>query len=256
MALIQSHFPSIGIIGYGRFGRLLSKVLTKAVPEVDIRVWSRSAQPDSHLVDQSTALASSLIIPAVPIREFASTMANIAPQLNPGQVVLDVCSVKLMPRAVMLKELAGGIDIVASHPMFGPASYEKLGNTLNGCTIVLEAVRCNPNKYKALITLFKSMGLNILEIDAEEHDRLAARSQFITLTHAMVLKQLNLRRSRIDTASTEALLDCLEMISVDLTLVEDLYRFNPFCKKELSKLITSFNKLTELLAASSKEESR
>ena len=242
------NFKSVGIIGYGKFSRLLIELFNKYVPEVTVRVFSRSHAVDEELFYNLEFVASSdLIIPCVPIRNFRDTLISVANYLRAGQIVMDVCSVKEYPKETMLTVLPSTVGIICSHPMFGPASYKKLNGKLNGCHVVMEKVRAGDKEYQELKNLFGACGLEVVEMAAEEHDKLAANFQFITLTTATTLKKLNLSRSVIDTPSAGAMLDFLEMISVDSDLVHDLYTYNKYCKEQLLRLRSAFDEIFDEL---------
>ena len=147
----------------------------------------------------------------------------------------------------MLEKLPPEINVIGSHPMFGPASYEKLGHSLKGCCAILEKIRSEERPYQMIKDFFSSFGLNVIEMTAEEHDAKAAQFQFITLTTATVLKKLNIKREVIDTPSALKMLDFLDMISVDGDLVLDLYKYNPYCHKEFSRLKEAFDTIRKEL---------
>lgn len=235
-------FSSVGIIGYGRFGRLLHQILSEALPEVDLRLHSRSRQGEDGFVTLEAAAAADLVIPTVPISSFEETVSQITPMLRRGAVLMDVCSVKLFPKEVLTAALPAEVHIVCSHPMFGPAGYRKRGSSLQGMTVVAENVRCDSDKFEAIAGFFTSLGLRVELMDADSHDRLAARIQFVTLSAASFLRELELTRSKIDTPSATAMMDFLEMVSVDRELVRDLYRFNPYCQEQFDQLERSFER--------------
>ncbi len=246
---MQNVFKSVGIIGYGKFSRLLIELFEKYAPGITVLVYSRSNPVDEKLFYSLESVASAdLIIPSVPIRGFRDTLINIAKYLHEGQVVMDVCSVKEYPKETMLTVLPETVDIVCSHPMFGPASYKKLNGKLDSCHVVMENVRAAAEKYHALKEFFNACSLEVVEMTAAEHDKLAANFQFITLTTATALKKLNLSRSAIDTPSAGVMLDFLEMISVDSDLVHDLYTYNKYCKEQFLRLKAAFDEISgELL---------
>lgn len=241
---MKENFRSIGLIGYGRFGRLLVEIFRRHAPDIDLRVASSSQPVDRVLFFPAEEVyQADLLIPCVPIRHFETAIRNLAPHVRPGATVLDVCSVKVYPRTVMLAQLPAEANLICSHPMFGPASYQKLGGELRDCCIVLENVRAPRDRYQALHAFFEEFKLHVVEMDADEHDRLAARFHFVTLAAATILKKLQLRRSRIDTKSASMMIDFLEMISVDKELVKDLYEYNAYCKREFELLQGAFQEL-------------
>lgn len=245
---MNDFFQKIGFIGYGKFTRLLIELFSSHVPQSKLKVLSRSHQPDGEtFFSKEEVYSADLIIPCVPIRNFAESLDALLPYLKKGQTILDVCSVKVFPKKTMLEKIPADINIICSHPMFGPASYEKLGHSLKGCCAILENVRSEIQPYQLIKDFFASLDLNVIEMTAEEHDAKAAQFQFITLTTATVLKKLNIKREIIDTPSALKMLDFLDMISVDGDLVLDLYKYNPYCHKEFSRLKDAFETIQKEL---------
>jgi prephenate dehydrogenase len=239
---------SVGIIGYGRFGRLLVELFKKTHPTLSLQVYSRSHDTDDEtFFSKENVYSSDLVILAVPIGVFADSVSDLAPHLKPGQTVMEVCSVKIFPRKVLTENLPETVGVICSHPMFGPATYQHKDGSLSGLTTTLENVRGSDAAYTFVKDFFLSLNLHVVEIDAVEHDRLASKFQFVTLSNAMILRPLALNRTRIDTASASALHHYLEMISVDKQLVKDLYTYNPFCKEQFERLDASFEEFRKFI---------
>jgi len=241
---MNTSFNTLGIIGYGKFGKLLIELFTKFQPHLKIQVYSRSHEIDEKVFfDQKTVFNSDIIIPCVPIRNFAETIELLVPHLNTGQTILEICSVKLYPKAILEKKVPSNINLIGAHHMFGPATYQKLKGRLLNCNLTIENIHCDNKIYHEIINLFKTWNLNVKELSADEHDRCAAEFQFTTLFTASVLKQLNLKRELIETQSALKMLDFLDMISVDNDLVLDLYKFNPYCQEQFSRIVMAFNSI-------------
>jgi len=239
---------SVGVIGYGRFGKLLASLIKQNYPAVSLSIFSNSNNIDQELFfDLETVCSSALIIPCVPISNFEETIKKISEFLHSNQIVMDVCSVKIYPRDILLKLVSDRAQIVGSHPMFGPATYEKRGNSIEGLQVVLDNINCSAESFAEIEEFWKNMGLNLVYVEANEHDRLAAKFQFISLCTATMVRSLGLARSSIDTPSARAMLNFIEMISVDESLIRDLYNFNPYCKDEFKKLEGAFDSVRNLL---------
>lgn len=63
-----------------------------------------------------------MLILAPSIISFEAVLAGLPAPLLEGLLVVDVLSVKTLPKAAMLKSLPPSCDIVCTHPMFGPES--------------------------------------------------------------------------------------------------------------------------------------
>jgi len=79
---------SIGIIGFGRFGRILANLL-----DDDFQINIYDPHIESATLEET--LAASTLFIAVPIRNFETVIKNIADRLAPGTTVIDVCSDKI-----------------------------------------------------------------------------------------------------------------------------------------------------------------
>ncbi len=53
---------------------------------------------------------------------FEQVVSEIAVACKPGALIVDVGSVKVVPSEIMLRRFPNYVDIVATHPLFGPQS--------------------------------------------------------------------------------------------------------------------------------------
>jgi prephenate dehydrogenase len=115
----------IGIVGFGRFGKLSSKYLAQ---DFDVFVYDSGANASEIIaagaaaVSLTEACRQDVLILSVPISVFKEKLAEIAPLLKKEALVIDVCSVKMYPVKIMKEILPGNVSILATHPMFGPDS--------------------------------------------------------------------------------------------------------------------------------------
>eukprot|EP01042_Synura_sphagnicola_P012255 gene12255-15597_t len=63
-----------------------------------------------------------IVILAVPVAALSEAIATLRPHLRAGAIVVDVGSVKIGPATTMLAELPEDVEIVGTHPLFGPQS--------------------------------------------------------------------------------------------------------------------------------------
>ena len=98
--------PLVGIIGFGRFGPLLARLLTPAhqVLVYDLADVSESARAEgARAVSWEELAAAETFFVAVPIRRFKEVVARLSKVVRPGATVIDVCSVKVYPPTVILQ---------------------------------------------------------------------------------------------------------------------------------------------------------
>lgn len=232
----------VSIIGFGRFGAMLHSLLSKGF-EVDVFDKNSIDNSDVNEVSLEDALRNETIFIAVPIRDFENLVKDISKKISSGKTVIDVCSVKVFPKKVMLDNLSNETDIIATHPLFGPDSLKDSGSVMT-----MESVRNTFGRYDFWKNYFESQNILIEEISAEEHDMMAARSQGLTHFVGRVIDDFGTNQTRIDTEGYKALHKLVNQTCNDTwELFEDIQNFNPFTKKMISELNESFEKISEII---------
>jgi prephenate dehydrogenase len=232
----------VSIIGYGRFGAMLHALLSKGF-EVDVYDKKRVNNSDVNEVSLAKALQNETIFIAVPIRDFESLIHEVKNDIQGKKTVIDVCSVKVFPKNVMIENLSSQIDIIATHPLFGPDSLKDSGSVMT-----MESVRDLHGRFEFWKNYFKSQNITIEEISAEEHDMMAARSQGLTHFIGRVIDDFGTDQTRIDTEGYKALHKLVNQTCNDSwELFEDIQSYNPYTQKMVSELSESFKKINEIL---------
>lgn len=232
----------IAIIGYGRFGKLLTEIFAPygeifVISSRKIRGIKQIEYPDLDKMD--------LIIPAVPISKFKETIIKINPILKKGAIVMDVCSVKVEPVAIIKKYLKPHIQILGTHPMFGPDSAK---NGLKGLQIVVCPLRINKANYRKIIEIFKKLKLKIIEITPEQHDKEAAMCLALVHFIGRGLKRIDFKKENITTLGCERLLAVNETVNNDTwELFLDMHRSNPYTKKIRKDFIKELININNIL---------
>ncbi|MBK8230314.1 MAG: prephenate dehydrogenase [Candidatus Eisenbacteria bacterium] len=238
-----------GLIGYGRFGRLIASHLARVGRTV---VYDPALTPGGQLegglfaATPAVACAARVVIYAVPIRALRAAIADSAPHLRPGTLVCDTASVKLGPAEWMRTELPPGVEILATHPLFGPDSA---GDGLAGHRIVLCPVRVrHPRAIRRFLT---ALGLVVHETSADAHDREIAQTQALTHWLGRGLERLEAGPRTIDTLGYRKLLEILRYVVRDTPeLFEDMHRFNPHAAAERTRLLGTLASLDAELGRS------
>jgi prephenate dehydrogenase len=225
-------FRRISVIGFGRFGRLLADILSD---DFEVLVHGRReislpAGARYRAAGVEEALRVDAVFYAVPISSFEPVLRSHLPVLasmDRPPVLIDVLSVKLHPKQVFEATLPPHIEAVLTHPMFGPDSVAALG--LAGLPIVVDRFRASADTYAFWKAYFAGRKLDVIELSADEHDRLAAYSQGVAHFIGRVLDEMRLRPSRIDTVGTRKLLEIRDQTCHDTwELFTDLQTRNPY----------------------------
>jgi prephenate dehydrogenase len=223
----------IGIIGFGRFGKLVSHYLSQ---DLDVFVYNRSdkaseiVRTGARPASLETVCRQDIVIPCVPISTFRDNLKSIAPLLKPDSLVIDVCSVKEYPVQWMSKALPDSVSILATHPMFGPDSA---ADSLKDRKICLCRVRVPEKQYHKIKTYLVSKGLIVIEATAREHDEQIATSLSLTHLIGRTLSKCGAAPLDIDTEGYKRLLRILEVVERDTwQLFQDMHRYNPYARKK------------------------
>lgn len=240
----------IGILGFGRFGKLMARNLAA---DFELRVCDPAAiEPDvrsagARPVDLAAAAQSDVVVLAVPISRMQAALAQIKPHLRTGSLVVDVCSVKDHPIRWMQDLLPEDIDILGTHPMFGPDSA---ADTLQGRKIVLCRVRVEAERYEKIRGYLASKGLTVIETTAAEHDRQIAVSLALTHFIGRALAGMGAKPQVIDTEGYQRLLRILEVVENDTwQLFEDMNRFNPYAEKTRQAFLEALETIEQKVRA-------
>ncbi|MFH1439391.1 MAG: prephenate dehydrogenase/arogenate dehydrogenase family protein [Candidatus Woesearchaeota archaeon] len=241
----------IGIIGFGRFGKLLVQNLSG---DFDVSVFALDADRNKVLADDIISSGgkikslqdvcnNDIIIPAVPISEFEKVIKQISPLLRKGVLVMDVCSVKQFPAEIMKKNLPRYADILATHPMFGPDSA---ADGFVGKKIVVCKIKINDLRYKSIVSLFRQMGLVVIETTPEEHDKQIAETQVLTHFIGRALIDMGAEEHKIDTEGYKRLIHILGVVGKDTDqLFKDMNNFNSSSADVRRKFVDSLKKLDD-----------
>jgi prephenate dehydrogenase len=235
---------SVGIIGFGRFGKILSNILQKGFMIKVYDIQSLSYHNGVQFTTLEEVLQEKVIFIAVPIRHFESLINNISGELKNNTTIIDVCSVKKYTSDVMKNILPEEIGIISSHPMFGPDSY--LSN--KKLKMMMHSTRDIHNQYDFWKKFFSDQNIKILEMTPDMHDRLAAKTQGVTHFLGRTLKEFGIQKTNLDTQGFRDLIDLVEQTCNDTwELYADLQTYNPYTEEMINNLKNSVNFLEKQL---------
>jgi prephenate dehydrogenase len=121
----------IGIIGgAGKMGQWFARILLKEGFEVIISD-KKTVDPASFPEGSNVGLAANLkvmsetdiILLCVSMESFEDVVREIGPHVQPGQIILDITSVKEFPVELMHQNLKGA-TVLGTHPLFGPGAKD------------------------------------------------------------------------------------------------------------------------------------
>jgi prephenate dehydrogenase len=238
--------PAVGVIGgNGAFGRFMISYLKK---HTNVVAYSRNLKPGVHQGVRFAALeevmSQPIVVLSIPVQAQEEFWKANAGKLNPQALVIDVSSVKVKPVKLMQKYLPESVQILATHPLFGPVSGKK---GIAGLTMVTWPVRVDDKSYRtAQKFLTDKLKLTLLEIDPDTHDKEMAYVQALTFFIGKALPEHGLPISELKTPTYQHLLNLEEVVRRDTgDLFITIQHENPYAdavRKEFVKRITQIEK--------------
>jgi prephenate dehydrogenase len=219
---------TIGIVGYGRFGRLAARYLSR---EAHVFVYDTRpagvprASKRIHAAPLPIVASRPVVILAVPVSSMREALRAMAPYLVPGSLLIDVGAVKSLPSRWMKAAVPASVSILATHPLFGPDSAAR---SLRGRIVVLCPVRIGAARLRAVRRALHRKGVVTRVMKAEEHDRMAAETILATQYVGRLVAHAHLTRWPAVTANYARLLAMVEIARKDsVDLFVDMARYNP-----------------------------
>ena len=241
---------NIGIVGFGSFGRFMAGHLAS---RFDVVATDRAV--DESLADAAEELgiglagldevcASDVVILAVPVQDLEALIAEIAPTLRAETLVVDVCSVKTRPLELMRRGLPKSVELLGTHPMFGPQSG-RLG--IAGLKVVLCPERISARRLDCVQRLLsEDLELEVLHREPARHDREMAYIQGLTHWMAKALREVRLPDLELATTAYRHMMKIEEILREDSdALFLTIERENPFAAEARHELLNRLGELDE-----------
>ncbi len=234
----------VGIIGGdGAMGQMFTEIF-KAY-EATVRIGRKTDVPN-HL---PMLTHCDVVVVSVPIDQTPKVIQNIAPHLQPKQLLCDLTSVKETPIKAMLQSTA---SVIGCHPLFGPTA------NLQKERIALCPAR--PGIWLPWLTnCFTHAGMEVIEMNAKAHDRAMAIVQsathFTHMVYAEMMHEINQEGldgndlAHILSLSTPAMrahLQALQrVLGGDPALYAQIQTANPNTPKVLNRLLAIAQNLAQ-----------
>lgn len=220
----------VGVVGHGHFGAFIVTLVKRFLPEVEVRVYSRRAEPDGGLFFSLEEVAQcDVVVLCGSIAGYEEQVESIAPLLGANSIVVDVATVKMHTRDIFRRHFADR-QYVCCHPMFGAESYKKTEGDVEGYRIVVVEDTLKNGLAAPVEQFLTALGFVVVRMSADEHDRYLAETLFMTHYIGQVMGAAGFGRTPIDTVSFTSLMNAVESVLQDGKLFMDVYNYNPYCE--------------------------
>lgn len=231
---------SIGIIGFGRFGRMAQRYLKK---DFKVYVYDKFYKKDMNCVSLEEICRKDIIIISVPVSSFEEVLAEIKELVKKDAILIDVCAVKEYTCNLMEKYMPHCVEILGTHPLFGPDSAKK---SLKGRKIVLSPVRIKKDTLCSIKDYLRKRGLSLIELSPEEHDRQISRSLVLTHFIGRAMIDMGLTSQPVDTLGYQRLLKILSTVQNDTwELFCDMNKYNKYSEGIRNNFLDSLKRIDE-----------
>jgi len=154
-----------------------------------LKVTEDDREVKEDIVDTDVLLIS------VPINITGRVIERVGPEMHEGSLLMDITSVKKAPIEMMDRFTNEDVEILGTHPLFGPTT-----KNMRGQTIIFVPLR-KGHLYDKIDAMFKKNGARIEILTAEEHDEIMSVIQglthFILLSFGITLKNLDFNVDRL-----------------------------------------------------------
>ena len=228
---------NIGVLGLGKFGGAfvaLARHHGHNALGFDVGKSSDVASVEA-LVE-----GSEVVVLAVPVGNMREAIESIRPFLRTDQLVIDVGSVKVEPERHLQELLGDAITWAATHPLFGPVS---LSRNEPRTVIVCPRDQSRDATSRAR-SLFESLGCSVIEVTAEEHDRVMSKTHVLAFFVAKALQEIGAASAPFAPPSFQSMARVVELVREDAGhLFSAIQTGNPYASEARLALINSLKRI-------------
>lgn len=206
--------------------------------------------------NMKAASEADVVVVSVPIAATVETIREIAPSLKKGTLLVDVTSVKEKPSRVMAECAPEGVEVLPTHPMFGPRI-----RSLDGQVVVLTPLK-KGEWYPKVLNFLKSENARILVTTPENHDQMMSIVQ--GLTHfAYICVASTIERLQIDVKESRKFASPVYSLMLDMIarivaqnpyLCYSIQTHNIYIKKTHEAFLETVVEMKDMVSAGKEKE--
>ena len=234
---------TIGFIGYGNLGQLLSGgfsdlyniVYFDTSKNLAIKTVHKRIDSIGELVD-----VSDIILIATPASSFGAVIKQIINCGASDKLIIDVLSTKVLADDIYNNYKDNLNNILSLHPLFGPPSYRNFQKDLR----VVVCKSMGDKSLKFLNLLRNHYNFKLIEITADEHDKHMALHHAVpyVLAHALSKIDFNKNPSNLTIPSEEKLRRIVDIANNESdSLYKTIVSANPYAEAAIQDLTQAIN---------------
>ena len=190
----------------------------------DIRVVNRTRDASGYASFRAEDIVAGIphgdvVVLCIPAPAMPDALDLFIPHLREGQILADVCSVKINPMRWMEERFSG--SVIGTHPLFGPE------NARSGAKVALvRGQNTSDTDMEHVASLFREMDCAVFESTAEEHDSAVGITQSLHFALAAAYFDSAVEHPNIAPFVTPSFLRFLNAAKSELT--DNAAMFNEF----------------------------
>jgi prephenate dehydrogenase len=209
-----------------------------------------------YVQDNTQAVSNSdIIIISVPIESTIQVIREISPFIKKASLLLDVTSVKEKPTEVMYESVPEDVEVLPSHPMFGPRI-----RSLDGQVVVLTPLK-KGEWFKKTVDFLKNENARVLVTTPEIHDQMMSIVQGLThfayLSIAATINklQVEVKESRkFASPIYNLMLDMIaRIVAQNPYLSYSIQKQNKYIQKIHETFLATYEELKDMIAVGDEE---
>lgn len=200
---MNTAITTVGIIGLGSFGSLVASLVPRYVRVLGYDPHPTQIPKNVTRTTLAEVCAADVLVVAVPLDVYPAVLPVVRKHLTVDTLVVDVCSVKQKPEALLAKHLPDHPNILLTHPLFGPQSAAA---STTGHRLIVTKSRGVRAK-QVIQFCQKTLGLQVDAMSSEAHDRTMAQVHALTFFVAKALADMQLPDPPFGTPSYNMLTD-------------------------------------------------
>ncbi|GFO97772.1 prephenate dehydrogenase [groundwater metagenome] len=242
--------------GTGETGRWFVKFYKKH--GFDVAIWGVNKRKDIaealgvRFADDldGEIKTSDIVMISVPINITEKTIKDIAPKMPAGSLLMDITSVKTGPVDTMREYAPNDVEILGTHPMFGPSIPD-----IRGQIVIFTPIEGRSKRWFPVIrSLYEDNGAHIEVMNASEHDRMMAVVQGLThfayISIGSVFMELEFdvgNSRRFMSPMYDIMLDLVGRILAQNPYLYAMIQMNPEVAKVHRAYIDQCNRMAEMV---------
>ncbi|MGZ7095807.1 MAG: prephenate dehydrogenase [Methanobacterium sp.] len=124
--------------------------------------------------NEEAVSTADVVILAVPISALPEVITEISPYFKNGSLIMDVTSVKEKPSQIMHEHVGEGVEIIPTHPLFGPRI-----RSLDGQVVVLTPLK-EGKWFDKVFKFLEKENARVIVTTPQNHDKMMSIVQGLT----------------------------------------------------------------------------